>query len=72
MNYFFIILFVSFSCAYVLVCELDENRLQAEYVLSQIIRVVQESVTSHEQKNAEVSRIRTHTVAYYQCTVEPL
>ena len=44
-----------FRCAYVLICELDENSLQAEAVLPVITRLIVEHVTSHEQKNAEVS-----------------
>ena len=43
-------------CAYVMVCELDENRLLAEMVLTNITRLIREHVTSHEQKNAEASR----------------
>lgn len=36
------------------VCELDENRLQAESILFTLTRLIQEHVTSYEQKNAEV------------------
>ena len=43
-----------FSCAYVLVCELDENRLLAESTLALLVRLVLDHVTSHEQKTAEV------------------
>ena len=43
-------------CAYVMVCELDENRLLAGMVLTNITRLIREHVTSHEQKNAEASR----------------
>ena len=43
-------------CAYVMVCELDENRLLAEYVLSLITRLIREHVTLLEQKNAEVRK----------------
>lgn len=42
------------ECAYVLVCELDENYMQAEGILSIIAKLVVEHVTSHEQKNAEL------------------
>ena len=41
-------------CAYVLVCELDENRLLAEMVLATLVRLIQEHVTAMEQKNAEI------------------
>ena len=41
-------------CAYVMVCELDENRLLAEVVLSLLVRLIREHVTSLEQKNAEI------------------
>lgn len=40
-----------------LVCELDENYMQAEAILSLITKLVIEYVTSYEQKNAEVSYI---------------
>jgi AP-5 complex subunit sigma-1 len=42
------------ECAYVLVCELDENRLLAETVLALLTRLIREHVTSLEQKNAEI------------------
>ncbi len=42
-------------CAYVLVCELDENSMQADSILTAIIKLVVEHVTSHEQRNAEVT-----------------
>lgn len=42
------------ECAYVLICELDENTMQAEAVLSAITKLVVENITSHEQKNAEL------------------
>ena len=51
-------------CAYVMVCELDENRLLAEMVLNIITRLIREYVTSLEQKNAEASQ--------HFCIVEPL
>lgn len=38
-----------------LICELDENYMQAEAILSAITKLVVEHVTSHEQRNAEVS-----------------
>lgn len=38
-----------------LLCELDENWMQAETILSIITKLVVEHITSHEQKNAEVS-----------------
>lgn len=38
-----------------LVCELDENYMQAEAILTAITKLVVEHITSHEQKNAEVS-----------------
>ena len=44
-------------CAYVLVCELDENRLLAETVLALLTRLIRDHVTCLEQKNAEVSTI---------------
>lgn len=42
------------ECAYVLLCELDENWIQAETILSIITKLVIEHITSHEQKNAEL------------------
>lgn len=42
-------------CAHVMVCETDENRILAEFMLSTIVKFIQEYVTSHEQGNAEVS-----------------
>lgn len=45
----------SSRCAYVMVCELDENRILAEFMLGMIMKFMQEHVTSHEQGNAEVS-----------------
>jgi len=44
-------------CAYVLICEADENRLLAENMLHTITRLMTEYVTSFEQKNAEVSTL---------------
>ena len=38
-----------------MVCETDENRILAEFMLSTIAKFIQEYVTSHEQGNAEVS-----------------
>ena len=38
-----------------MVCETDENRILAEFMLSTIVKFIQEYVTSHEQGNAEVS-----------------
>lgn len=38
-----------------MICELDENCMQAEAILSAITRLVVEHVTSYEQRNAEVS-----------------
>lgn len=46
-------------CAYVLVCEVDENCMQAEAVLVVISRMVTDHVTSHEQENAEVRHFCT-------------
>ena len=43
------------SCAYVMVCESDENRILAEYMLNTIMKYLLEYVTLHEQGNAEVS-----------------
>ena len=56
------------SCAYVLVCELDENRLLAESVLSLLARLIHDHVTTMEQKNAEVSitQLVTITIATTQ------
>ena len=51
--------FTPCSCAYVLVCERDENRIQAESILLALVKLIQEHVTSQEQKNAEV---KTHHV----------
>ncbi|CAI7993822.1 AP-5 complex subunit sigma-1 [Geodia barretti] len=42
------------ECAYVMICELDENRLLAEIVLAVITRLIRDHVTSLEQKNAEI------------------
>ena len=42
-----------------MVCELDENRILAEFMLSTIMKFMQEHVTSHEQGNAEVSNSNT-------------
>jgi len=54
------------SCAFVFVCELDENRLLAESTLSTLIKLIQEHVTSHEQKNAEVSlELYRYTIVLY-------
>ena len=39
-----------------MVCELDENRLLAETILTIITRLIKEHVTSLEQKKAEVSQ----------------
>lgn len=47
-------------CAYVMLCESDENRILAEFMLSTIMRFFLEYVTSHEQGNAEVSIIINH------------
>ena len=46
---------VYLRCAYVLVCEPDENYMQAESVLTTISKLVEEQVTSQEQENAEAS-----------------
>ena len=43
------------------VCELDENRLLAEMILTIIVRLIREHVTSLEQKNAEVYTWKHHT-----------
>lgn len=51
---------VSWSrCAYALVCELDENCMQAEAILTAIAMLIAEHITSHEQKNAEVQLLLT-------------
>ena len=52
-------------CAYVLVCELDENRLLAETVLALLTRLIREHVTSLEQKNAEVHIYYVHTYIHW-------
>lgn len=41
-------------CAYVLVCEVEENYMQAEAILVAIANLVAEHITSQEQENAEV------------------
>lgn len=41
-----------------MVCESDENRMLAEFLLSTIMKFIQEYVTSHEQGNAEVSQLK--------------
>ena len=46
---------ISDGCAFVLVCDSDENRLLAESTLSLLVRLIHEHITSHEQKHAEVS-----------------
>ena len=48
-----------------MVCELDENRILAEFILSTIMKFMLEHVTSHEQGNAEVSTIlKIYTLHY--------
>lgn len=37
-----------------MICELDENRLLAEIVMTTITRLIREHVTTGEQKNAEI------------------
>ena len=55
--------FVSLSrCAYVMLCESDENRILAEFVLNTIMKFFLEHVTSHEQGNAEVSESDTQVI----------
>lgn len=49
-----LVFFPLHSCAYVLICESDENRLLAESILNTITRLMSDHVTSLEQKNAEV------------------
>ena len=39
-----------------MVCESDENRILAEFMLNTIMKLFLEYVTSHEQGNAEVSK----------------
>ena len=46
-----------------MLCESDENRILAEFMLSTIMRFFLEYVTSHEQGNAEVSIIINQTDA---------
>lgn len=47
-------LFYKCSCAYVMICELDENRLQAESILAVLVRLIQVHVVAGEQRTAEV------------------
>ena len=49
-----------YSCAYVLICESDENRLLAESMLNTITRLMSDHVTALEQKNAEVCINSSH------------
>ncbi len=41
-----------------MLCESDENRILAEFMLNTIMKFFLEYVTLHEQGNAEVSGIR--------------
>lgn len=47
--------FFLFSCAFVLICEVDENRIQAENVLSLIIKhIIEHVIITIDQKVAEI------------------
>lgn len=43
------------SCAFVLVCEQEENRILAESILSFIVHYSHDHIMNMEQKSAEVS-----------------
>eukprot|EP00731_Ephydatia_muelleri_P010586 Em0005g1172a len=45
---------VADSCAYVMICELDENRLQAESILALLVRLIQVHVVAGEQRTVEI------------------
>ena len=45
-----------------MLCESDENRILAEFVLNTIMKFFLEHVTSHEQGNAEVSESDTQII----------
>ena len=58
------------SCAHVIVCESDENRILAESMLNTIMKYLLEYVTSHEQGNAEVNvPLLAHTHKPNTCTL---
>lgn len=51
----FMLDFFLFSCAFVLICEVDENRIQAENVLSLIIKhIIEHVIITIDQKVAEI------------------
>ena len=50
-----------------MLCESDENRILAEFVLNTIMKFFLEYVTSHEQGNAEVSESDTRIHATNKC-----
>ena len=48
--------FCPFSCAFVMICDSDENRLQADNVLTYIVLTIRDHFINMEQKMAEVTR----------------
>ena len=51
---------LSFSCAFVMVCDSDENRLQADNVLTYIVLTIRDHVMNMDQKMAEVTQVISH------------